>query len=137
MCPILRQRTLYYSSCRPVLRNQRHHQRIGSLLMVLRNQGLKRVYFFPTRVGSYGGLKALRRVTRVQRKVVEQWLSEQVTLHKPAITRFKRRCVVVGGLNQQWQADLADLSNLKEKKQRRYDVSTHADRRLLEIAWCV
>ena len=28
--------------------------------------------------------------------------------------RFKRRCVVVGGPNQQWQADLVDMSRLKK-----------------------
>ena len=43
------------------------------------------------------------------------WLSEQdsYTLHKPARHRFRRRRVVVGGLLQQWHADLVDLSNLK------------------------
>ncbi len=28
--------------------------------------------------------------------------------------RFKRRCVVVGGPNQQWHADLIDMSRLKK-----------------------
>ena len=44
------------------------------------------------------------------------WLSEQdtYTLHKPVRRRFKHRCVVVGGPNQQWQADLVDVSRLKK-----------------------
>ena len=47
---------------------------------------------------------------------VERWLSEQDTyiLHKPVRPRFKRRCVVVGGPNQQWQADLVDVSRPKK-----------------------
>lgn len=36
-------------------------------------------------------------------------------LHKPVKTRFKRRCVVMGGRNQQWHADLVDMSNLKRQ----------------------
>ena len=47
---------------------------------------------------------------------VERWLSEQDTYtpHKPVRRRFKRRWVVVGGPNQQWQADLVDVSRLKK-----------------------
>ena len=77
---------------------------------------LKEVYFDPNRVGSYGGVDALRRVTHAPRKIVAQWLSEQdaYSLHKPARRRFKRRCVIVGGMNQQWQADLVDLTTLKD-----------------------
>ena len=68
----------------------------------------------PKRVGGYGGVAALRRV--VPEQDVERWLSEQdtYTLHKPVRRRFKRRCVVVGGPNQQWQADLVDMSRLKK-----------------------
>ena len=79
-------------------------------------KSLKKVYFDPKRVGSYGGVDVLRRVTHAPRKIVAQWLSEQdaYSLHKPARRRFKRRCVIVGGMNQQWQADLVDLTTLKD-----------------------
>ena len=48
-----------------------------------------------------------------EKKAVEQWLSEQdaYTLHKPTRTRFKRYCVVVGGRNQYWQADLVSVES--------------------------
>ena len=71
---------------------------------------LQQRYYDPKRVGSYGGVAALRRV--VPEQDVERWLLEQdaYTLHKPVRRRFKRRCVVVGGPNQQWQADLVDTS---------------------------
>ena len=98
-----------------------------------REQPLRKVYFDPKMVGSYGGVGALRRVTRVPRKIVAEWLSEHgtYTLHKPAIRHFKRRRVIVGGIRQQWQADLVDLTKLK-KRQQRYDLSLHGDRHLLE-----
>ena len=75
---------------------------------------LQQRYYDPKRVGSYGGVAALRGV--VPEQDVECWLSEQdtYTLHKPVRGRFKRRCVVVGGPNQQWQADLVDMSRLKK-----------------------
>ena len=104
MRPTIRQRTPRRSS---VLRSrQRHRQRIGpSVLMT--SKRLKEVYFDPNRVGSYGGVDALRRVMHAPRKIVAQWLSEQdaYSLHKPARRRFKRRCVIVGGMNQQWHAE--------------------------------
>ena len=79
-----------------------------------RRSKLHRHYYDPKRVGSYGGVAALQRVVPTERNV-ERWLSTQdaYTLHKPVRRHFKRRCVVVGCPNQQWQADLVDMSRLK------------------------
>ena len=82
-----------------------------------RDAKLDRVYFDPERVGSYGGVDALHRATgEVPKRTAKRWLSEQdaSTLHKPVRRRFKRRHVVVGSQNQQWQADLVDVANLKK-----------------------
>ena len=126
-------------SSRAVLRSQRHHrQPIGSILIAPKNKQLKRVYLDPEGVSSYSGVDALRRVTRVPNKIVEEWLSEQdaYAIHKPAKRHFRRRRVVVGGPLQQWQADLVDLSNLKNDNDgmtfhlKVIDVST-------KVAWCV
>ena len=114
--PTVRQRTRHPSSSGIVLRSQ-CHQCVGMLLLMCpltvkelyyqvvyrdyrcNDNGeestpskleskLERVYFDPERVGSYGGANALRRVTHVPKKVVEQWLSghDAHTLHKPLIT---------------------------------------------------
>ena len=83
-----------------------------------RDAKLARVYFDPERVGSYGGVDELHRATgEVPKRTAKRWLSEQeaYTLHKPVRRRFKRRRVIVGGQNQQWQADLVDVANLKKK----------------------
>ena len=47
-----------------------------------------------------------------------RWLSSQdiYTLHKPVQHHFSRSKVVVGGIDVQWQADLADVSRLASKK---------------------
>ena len=114
MRPTIRQRTPRRSS---VLESRQCHrrQRVGPSVLMM-SKRLKKVYFDSSRVGSYGGVDALRRVTHAPRKIVARWLSEQdaYSLHKPARRRFKRRCVIVGGMNQQWQADLVDLTTLKD-----------------------
>ena len=90
MRPTIRQRAPRRSS---ILRSQRqrHRQRIGSSVLMT-SKRLKAVYFDPNRVGSYGGVDALRRFTHAPRKIVAQWLSEldAYSLHKPARRRFKR-----------------------------------------------
>ena len=96
------------------------------------------VYFDPKRVLSYGGVDALRRVTREPRKIVEEWVSEKdaYTIHKPARRHFRRRRVVVGGPRQQRQADLVDLSNLKTDTDGMTFLLTVIDV-FTKVAWCV
>ena len=36
------------------------------------------------------------------------------TLHKPARRNFKRNRVIVRGIDEQWQMDLADMESLKD-----------------------
>ena len=97
---------------------------------------LQQRYYDPKRVGSYGGVAALRRV--VPEQDVERWLSEHdtYTLHKPVRRRFKRRCVVVGGPNQQWQADLVDMSRLKKVNDGTTFILTVIDV-FSKLDWCV
>ena len=104
-------------------------------LMASKNKHLKEVNFDLKRVSSYGGVDALRRITRVPRKIVEEWLSEQdaYTLHKSARCHFRRRRVVVGGPHEQWQADLVDLLNLKTDN----DGMTTVIDFFTKVAWCV
>ena len=49
-------------------------------------------------------------------KQIERWLSKQpvYTLHKPIRKHFKRNRVRVDGIDQQWQADLVDMTSLAE-----------------------
>ena len=98
---------------------------------------LHRRYYDQKRVGSYGGVAALQRVVPAERDV-ERWLSMQdaYTLHKPVRRHFKRRCVVVGGPNQQWQADLVDMSRLKQTNDGTTFLLTVIDV-FSKRAWCV
>ena len=52
----------------------------------------------------------------VSRNKIKKWLMKQdtYTLHKPIRRHFKRNRVIVGGIDQQWQMDLADVQALHE-----------------------
>ena len=79
---------------------------------------LKRIYYDERNPASFGGVEKLWRSAKKQspgisRKTVEQWLSGQdaYTLHRGINEKFKRRRTVVGGPEQQLQADLVDIRN--------------------------
>ena len=76
----------------------------------------KTLYYDVKEPGSYGGVEALTRHSpRVKRKTVKKWLESQdtYTIHKPIKRKFRRRKVITGGINHQFQADLVDLQNIK------------------------
>src|SRR5437016_3575608 len=52
--------------------------------------------------------------SKINLPIVKLWLSGQqgYTLHKPARQHFKRNKIFAGGIDHQWQADLADMSDL-------------------------
>ncbi|GBL91271.1 Putative uncharacterized transposon-derived protein F54H12.3 [Araneus ventricosus] len=62
---------------------------------------------------SFGGLNAIRRAVgnKVKTKDIKQWLEskDSYTLHKSARRNFKRNRVIVGGIDEQFQADLLDM----------------------------
>ena len=81
------------------------------------NRLLEKLYYEFDRSSALGGVQKLYRAARqygLTRLQVVQWLQQQpgYTLHKPARKRFRRNRVFVNGLDEQWQADLADLQNL-------------------------
>jgi transposase InsO family protein len=72
----------------------------------------------PESPASFTATDALYRAVKgkVPRKQIRDWLQTQeaYTLHRPARRHFKRNRVIVGGIDQQWQADLADMRNLSK-----------------------
>ena len=52
----------------------------------------------------------------LSRKEIREWLMRQdaYTLHKPMRRHFKRNRVIVGGIDQQWQMDLADMQSMQK-----------------------
>jgi len=73
-------------------------------------------YYIASNPASFGGVRRLQTAVKKKKETVTQWLSGQdaYTLHKPIRRKFKRRQVIVGSIDQQWEGDLIDLSSLKE-----------------------
>ena len=83
------------------------------------HQHLANLYYTPSDPGSYGGVERLHNRARelnipVDRSHVKKFLKEQATyqLHKPARHTFLRNQTLVAHIDEQWQADLADMSNI-------------------------
>ena len=78
---------------------------------------LAQVYYNPKRTGGFRGVERLYRDVKkdgkydISRAQLKKWLMKQDTyrLHKPARRRYKRNRVIVGGIDELWQMDLADM----------------------------
>ena len=75
---------------------------------------MEKVYYNPANPGAFGGVHRLSK--KIKRGDVKKWLTFQdaYTLHKPVRHKFPRRRVLVGGIDHQWQIDLADVSTLSK-----------------------
>jgi hypothetical protein len=64
--------------------------------------------------GSYGVVRALTRYSGMPVKTVKGWLETQdsYTLHKPVAKKFPRRKTFAKGIDDLFQADLADMRSL-------------------------
>ena len=53
---------------------------------------------------------------KIDKKEIQNWLLDQdtYTIHKYNKKKFKRNKIIVNGIDDTWQADLVDLSNLSE-----------------------
>lgn len=73
---------------------------------------MENVYYDPHNPASYGGLAPLLHQTRSS--LTKSWLSSQdaYTLHKPVRRHFPRRKTFAKGIDDLYQADLADMQNL-------------------------
>ena len=86
------------------------------------NQYLHEKYYNLEKAGSLGGVNALYRAVEedgkhtIARKRIQEWLKMQdsYTLHKPVRKHYSRNRVIVGGIDDQWQADLVDLQSLSK-----------------------
>jgi len=91
---------------------------------------LRAIFNDPSDPGSFGGVERLWRSAQekdetrgVSRDQVREFLKseEAYSLHKPIRRHFLRNRTVVNGIDDQWQADLADISQIaKENAGYRY-----------------
>ncbi|CAF1067454.1 unnamed protein product [Brachionus calyciflorus] len=75
-------------------------------------------YFDPPALASYTGHASFKHTVKNKKKL-NDWLLEQepYTLHRPLRKNFLREKVISNGIDDLWQADLVDVSNIsKENK---------------------
>ncbi len=83
---------------------------------------LSSIYYDPKRSGGFGGVDRLYKDVKkdgkfkISRTDIKNWLMKEdtYTLHKPIQRNFKRNHVIVGGIDQPWQIDLADMQSLQK-----------------------
>lgn len=78
------------------------------------NDRLKKIYYDPKHVAGFSSIKKLSEASGIRRNVVKEWLKAQptYTLHKPARKKYPTRKYIVHDVDEQWQADLADVTLL-------------------------
>jgi transposase InsO family protein len=116
--PVRKEETLHKKS--------RKSQRSARVRELRRNRSVTRIstgsdgvtrkatYYEASEPGSYGGVRALTRYSGMPVKAVKAWLETQdpYTLHKPVVKKFPRRKTIAKGIDDLFQADLADMRNL-------------------------
>ncbi|GBO25915.1 Putative uncharacterized transposon-derived protein F54H12.3 [Araneus ventricosus] len=79
---------------------------------------MNETYQDPSHPASFGGVDALHRALgrKVSRKEIKNFLEgvDAYTLHKSIRKKFPTNKVIVYSIDQQWQADLVDLSSLSK-----------------------
>ena len=83
---------------------------------------LKSIYFNVKHPASFSGIDKLYHFVKkdnkfdLNREQIKLWLEKQESyaLYKPSRKQFKRRRVIVGGVDDQWSFDLADVTNISK-----------------------
>src|SRR5277367_2779834 len=73
---------------------------------------MNQIYYDVENPGALGRVAGFKKAAKVKRssKVVEFFKTQRTyTLHKPARKRYNIRPYKVGGIDQQWQADLVEM----------------------------
>jgi len=83
------------------------------------DSGLASIFYNPKDPGSFSSAEALfnrakEEGIKTNRAQVEEFLADQdaYTLHRKLRKKFQRNPIVVGAIDKQWQADLADMSSI-------------------------
>ncbi|XP_062619356.1 uncharacterized protein LOC134280919 [Saccostrea cucullata] len=86
---------------------------------------LKKVYYDPSTAGSFTGVDKLCRYVQKEGKYdiskykVRKWLQRQepYSLQRPMRRHYRRNQVVVAGLDDQWDADLTDMTKFSKENE--------------------
>ena len=93
------------------------------------NDLLKTIYYDSKHSAGFASIKKLAEASNQPEKEVKAWLKAQptYTLHKSARKRYPTRQYVVHDIDEQWQADLADVSLLAKRNKGYHFILTVID----------
>ena len=99
---------------------------------------MEETYFDVKKVGSFCGVRPLAKETKSTLKKTRQWLSgvDAYTLHRPYRLHFRHRRTYAKGIDDLWQADLADMTSLSRHNDGKKFLLTIVDV-FSKMAWCV
>ena len=83
------------------------------------NEILSAIYYDPKHPAGFASVKKLVRASGISQKNVEAWLRKQptYTLHRMAKKKYPTRKYTVHDIDEQWQADLADVALIAQQNQ--------------------
>ena len=90
---------------------------------------LKELYYNPSHSAGYASIDKLVKASGLPKAQVKTWLKAQptYTLHKQARKRYPTRPYIVHDIDEQWQADLADVALLAKKNKGYHFILTVID----------
>ena len=79
---------------------------------------LKEIYYDSKHPAGFSSVKKLSDASGISQQKVKEWLKSQptYTLHKTARKTYPTRKYIVNEIDEQWQADLADVALIADKK---------------------
>lgn len=78
------------------------------------NEQLHSIFYNPEHPAGFASIQKLAKSSGYSEKKVKKWLESQptYTLHRPARKKYATRPYIVHDIDEQWQADLADMSSI-------------------------
>ena len=101
------------------------------------DEKLRKVYYDLNHPAGFASIRKLAQATRLSQKTVKAWLKKQAThtLHRQARKKYPTRRYIVHDIDEQWQADLADVSLLSRQNRGYRYILTVIDL-FSRYAWC-
>ena len=81
------------------------------------DQELKAIYYDPKNPAGFASIAKLAKASGYSKTEVKKWLKAQptYTLHRQARKRYPTRKYIVHDIDEQWQADLADVALIAQQ----------------------
>ena len=101
------------------------------------DEKLRKIYYNVNHPAGFSSVQKLAKATGLSQKTVNAWLQKQATytLHRQARKKYPTRRYIVHDIDEQWQADLADVSLLSRQNRGYRYILTVIDI-FSRYAWC-